>query len=72
LSKSSDLKVVSREIGNERLVRSEIVGGIVKENKGVGSVFHFVSQLCKGDCNCDVYHVNILLLWRFYGRAVPF
>jgi hypothetical protein len=49
-----DIKVVSRVIGKERLVR-ETVGGIFRENKGVGSVFHFANQFCKGDCNYDVY-----------------
>jgi len=39
---SGDIKVVSRVIGNERLVR-EISGGILKENKGVGSIFHFAN-----------------------------
>jgi hypothetical protein len=53
-------KVVSREIGKERLVR-ETLGGIFREKKVVESVLHF-SQFCNGDCNCDVCHVKILLL----------
>jgi hypothetical protein len=46
-------KVVSREIGKERLVR-ETLGGIFGEKKGVESILHF-SQFCNGDCNCDVF-----------------
>jgi hypothetical protein len=52
-------KVVSREIEKERLVIDSL-GGIFREKKVVKYVLQF-AQFCNGDCNCDLYHLNILL-----------